>query len=448
MDIAAELERVRAEFSRLRRDYQALVDNAPDVLARFDRQGRFLYINNTAERNTGIPASAFLGKTFRELGGLPEPNIVQWEQALAVAFATGRQGRIEYHFPVPERGIGFFECILTPDVGSSGEVESVVTVTRDLTERKQVEDRLRVSEERLRLAVDGADIGTWHWDIPADEQVWSERCKAMFGLPAGVPVSYEAYQARLHPDDRETARLRVARAIEERTPVESEYRVVWPDGTVHWVYAKGQPYYDAQGRPLRFEGIVQSIDARKQSEQAIREAAERQRQFLRDVLLSVTDGKLHLCHTTSDLPPPLAPCGETITLSLSGGIRELRGQAQEAARERGFADTRGHDLVIAVSETAMNAVVHAGGGRGRVCSRAETVQVWVEDEGEGIDVAHLPRAALEKGYTTAGTLGHGMKMVLHTADRVWLLTTPSGTTVVIEQDRIAPGPEWLLGDAA
>lgn len=79
-------EQVRDELARLRRDYRTLVDNAPDVLARFDRQGRFLYINDTAERNTGIPAAAFLGKTFRELGALPEENILQWEQAPARAF--------------------------------------------------------------------------------------------------------------------------------------------------------------------------------------------------------------------------------------------------------------------------------------------------------------------------------------------------------------------------
>ena len=92
----------------------------------------------------------------------------------------------------------------------------------------------------------------------------------------------------------------------------------------------------------------------------------------------------------------------------------------------------------------MNAVVHAGGGTGRISTNGEnTVQVRVEDGGSGIEVERLPRALLEKGYSTAGTFGHGMKMMIQAADRIWLWTGPSRTTVVLEQDRITPKPAWL-----
>lgn len=170
--------------------------------------------------------------------------------------------------------------------------------------------------------------------------------------------------------------------------------------------------------------------------------AAQQQAFLRDVMLSVTGGRLHLCHAPSDLPVPLRACGEPIPLAMTGGIRDLRDQARDAAVAQGFADERWHDLVTATSEAAMNAVVHAGGGWGRVCVGGDTIQVWVEDGGKGIDVAHLPRATLEKGYSSAGTLGHGLKMVLSTADRVFLMTGPTGTTVVLEGDRADPPPAW------
>ena len=89
----------------------------------------------------------------------------------------------------------------------------------------------------------------------------------------------------------------------------------------------------------------------------------------------------------------------------------------------------------------MNAVVHAGGGVGRVYvdrSRG-VVQVWVRDEGKGIAFERLHRATLEKGYTTAGTLGHGFPLLIRCADRVWLFTSPSGTAVVVEMD-LTPAP--------
>ena len=91
----------------------------------------------------------------------------------------------------------------------------------------------------------------------------------------------------------------------------------------------------------------------------------------------------------------------------------------------------------------MNAVTHAGGGEGQVFADPDgPVQVWVRDQGTGIDVAHLPRATLEKGYTTTETLGHGMKMMLQTADRIFLLTGSTGTTVVLEQDRLPSVRVW------
>ncbi len=93
----------------------------------------------------------------------------------------------------------------------------------------------------------------------------------------------------------------------------------------------------------------------------------------------------------------------------------------------------------------MNAAVHAGEGTGLVFvdAQSDMVQVRVTDRGSGISLENLPHATLQKGFTTAGTLGHGMKMMLQTADRVYLLTGPSGTTVVIEQERVAQPSTWL-----
>ena len=91
----------------------------------------------------------------------------------------------------------------------------------------------------------------------------------------------------------------------------------------------------------------------------------------------------------------------------------------------------------------MNAVVHAAIGTGHVFTHERgTVQVRVEDEGRGIAVADLPNATLRRGYSTAGTMGHGFKMILMTVDRVHLLTGSTGTHVVIEQDRDAVCPSW------
>ena len=166
----------------------------------------------------------------------------------------------------------------------------------------------------------------------------------------------------------------------------------------------------------------------------------RQRAFLRDVLLSVTDGRLRLCQTEADLPALLTPWAAPVPLSREGGLRDLRHQASDAAAASGLEDAQKFDLALAVGEAGMNAVVHAGEGRGQVFwdKAAAKVQVRIDDQGQGIAVENLPKAALARGYSTKETLGHGMKMILQTVQRQWLLTGPKGTTVVLEQTPAPP----------
>jgi len=93
----------------------------------------------------------------------------------------------------------------------------------------------------------------------------------------------------------------------------------------------------------------------------------------------------------------------------------------------------------------MNAVQHGGGGTAILFGDTEggRVQVWIEDQGEGIDLGLLPRATLERGFSSAGTLGQGFWMMIQTCDRIYLLTGTAGTTIVLEQERTPPSPAWL-----
>lgn len=183
--------------------------------------------------------------------------------------------------------------------------------------------------------------------------------------------------------------------------------------------------------------------AQRQGEEREQEKAEQQRRLLREVLYCVTDGRLRLCDARADLPVPLVPLpDDSLELSLPN-LSLLRQRVQEAALEAHLSPERVQDLITAAGEAGMNAVVHGGGGRGRVYADAQAcrVQVWVRDRGKGIREENLHRATLEKGFTTAGTLGYGFPMILSTADRVYLLTGGGGTTVVLEQDAAPPGEE-------
>jgi anti-sigma regulatory factor (Ser/Thr protein kinase) len=180
----------------------------------------------------------------------------------------------------------------------------------------------------------------------------------------------------------------------------------------------------------------------RESEERFRNIVLQQRKFLKDILRSVTEGKLLLCDDRDELPTRLSTEISAIPLSAEK-LWQLRKVTEAAALANSLSECRANDLVTAASEAGMNAVVHAGGGEARIHTASGQVQVWVEDAGRGIDLSSLPQATLERGYTTAGSLGHGFFMMLNFADRIYLLTGPDGTTVVLEQYQTPPEPAWM-----
>ncbi len=146
-------------------------------------------------------------------------------------------------------------------------------IRREMAARQTTAVALAQNEESLRLATAGAGIGTWHWNIASGELRYSERCKEIFGLPRDVVMDYQRFLASLHPGERRRIDEAVRIALEEHGEYDVEYRVVWPDGGIHWVAAKGRGYYDEAGKAVRMEGVVIDITARKGAEGELRAAA-------------------------------------------------------------------------------------------------------------------------------------------------------------------------------
>jgi PAS domain S-box-containing protein len=189
------------------------------------------------------------------------------------------------------------------------------------------------------------------------------------------------------------------------------------------------------------DALAQGVD-RKQVEHRLLESEARQRGILQNALASVTGGRLRLCESAEYLPVRFPAAYDPIALTRES-LRTVRLRATKAAESAGLDRERINDLLTAVGEASMNAVTHAGGGTADIRVNEKEVQIWIEDHGPGIAMNRLPDATLRHGHSTTGTLGHGFKMMLQTTDRLWLLTGPTGTTVVLEQGRKAPLPNWL-----
>ena len=122
-------------------EFRALVENSPDLIVRFDRQLRHVYVNPSVERSTGIPKQTFLGKRNQDLGMSPE-LVAYWQAALLDVLATGLERLIEFDFPTPD-GIKFYQSRIVPEFTQDGSIGFLLSVTRDITQRKHTEDVLQ-----------------------------------------------------------------------------------------------------------------------------------------------------------------------------------------------------------------------------------------------------------------------------------------------------------------
>src|ERR1017187_8572167 len=135
--------------------------------------------------------------------------------------------------------------------------------------REQAQSDLGRSEERMRMAMEAAKIGCWDLDALKDEHVWSDTCKALLGVPPNVPASYQALKSVVYPDDWKMMQAKIDGAIREKLDYVVEFRVVWPDNSVHWRTSSGQAFYDDTGQVTRMSGITMDINERKHAEERI-----------------------------------------------------------------------------------------------------------------------------------------------------------------------------------
>ena len=169
----------------------------------------------------------------------------------------------------------YVDFVLEPIRDDAGAVTGLFVGGYETTEIYRGNAALRDAEQRLRLAVENAEVGFWDVDHVNDLLIWPPRTKAMFGISANASVTMADFDSGLHPDDRETTSEAYAAAADpgRRALYDVEYRTIGKeDGVVRWVAAKGRGVFDESGRCLRVTGTAVDVTARKTAEAALRES--------------------------------------------------------------------------------------------------------------------------------------------------------------------------------
>jgi PAS domain S-box-containing protein len=251
-------ERKRAEnlLYQRQQEFIALVENAPDIIARFDKDLRYLYINPAVEKELGIPAQAIIGTIYREEIKIVESDI-SIEAELRKTFATGKERRLEYRYRSPQ-GLKYYQARYVPEFGRDGSVESVLVVTQDITAIKNIQEALRHSEQEFRSLSESSPVGIFRTNANGEYTYTNPRyhdiCNCTFEETLG-----NGWLNLLHPEDKASVIAKWTNAVSEHKHAKSEIRYVRKDGSVRYCQVQSAPVFDSHEKLLGHVGTLEDI---------------------------------------------------------------------------------------------------------------------------------------------------------------------------------------------
>ncbi|HMS85832.1 MAG TPA: PAS domain S-box protein [Nitrospira sp.] len=352
-------ERKQAEVSRRNSEerYRSLFENMTEMFQVlepiFDDQGRcsdfrYVRVNRATEVLVRKKREDMEGKTAQELFGFVEDY---WLEMFGRVWKTGEPARMMNYSKSVDRYYDVYAwknddrtvAIVFSDITAYKRTEEALQQL-NLTLEQQVATRteaLRESEERLRLAYQAARIGTFDWNLQTGAYTWTPELEALYGLKHGEFGRTQcAWKRLLHPDDQAEAVRLMEQAVTTGEPTQGEWRVLWPDGSLHWLVGRWQVFKDEVGMPLRMIGVNFDVTERKQAEDIVCrqwakledltsrliQAQDNERQRIaRDLHDDITQRLAALTIDLRGLPLP----GGALNESASGALEQLHERAKQ-----------------------------------------------------------------------------------------------------------------------
>lgn len=269
-------ERQKAELllQKSEEENRAILNSVPDMLFRISKDGTFLDCKVSKESLLFLPKEQFLHKKLVDT--LPSEISTEAMTCIKEALEQQKVVTFEYSLEVTE-GKAYFENRITPI--SDQEALSIV---RNVTEQKQTEEALRLSDQRWQFALEGSGDGVWDWNVQTGSIYYSHQWKHMLGYEDDdISGQISEWSSRLHPEDIDPTYAALDKHFEEKNEVyHSEFRMRCSDGSYKWILGRGKVVeWTEEGKPMRMIGTHTDISSMKEAEEQLRQTIEREKEL-------------------------------------------------------------------------------------------------------------------------------------------------------------------------
>jgi len=258
--------------------FRATFEQTSVGIAHVGLDGRWLRVNRRVCEITGYSAEELLHFTYHDI---THPDDRELEHHLGYAnLIAGKVQRysLEKRYIRKDGKIAWAYVTGSMMRDAAGNPLYEIAVIEDITSRKQAEEELEEGKQRLQAALDASTTGTFRWDIGSNALGSDRNLDRLFGLPPEQTIgSLEQFISMVHPDDHPGVIQRCELCATQGADFEMEFRVIWPDGSVHWLYDRGKTFLDDDDRPEYMTGACVDVTERKAAQKALEISQERLR---------------------------------------------------------------------------------------------------------------------------------------------------------------------------